>query len=58
MSCKIVTANRLRDGSVVFLGSNSGWSERIAGAEVATDAEEAEHLMAVAVRESRGPVVI
>ena len=35
---QVLTANRLSDGSPVFLGEDGGWSERIAAARVARDA--------------------
>jgi len=36
----IVTANRLRDGVVVFLTANGSWSEDISEARVAADKSE------------------
>ncbi len=45
MADKIVTANRLDDGLVVYL-NGSGWSERIDDARVAGDDAAAERLLA------------
>jgi hypothetical protein len=42
---KVITANRLGDGRVVFL-SRDGWSRLIEEAEVATGTEEAEIALA------------
>lgn len=36
---KAITANRLRDGTVVFLGANSGWVEQLAEAALFEGAE-------------------
>lgn len=38
-SLKAITANRLRDGTVVFLGANSVWVERLADAALFEGAE-------------------
>ncbi len=46
----IVTANRLRDGLVVFLGGDGAWSERIGDAAGAADEARAQALMAMAER--------
>ena len=45
MADKIVTANRLDDGLVVYL-NGAGWSERIDDAQVAGDDAAAERLLA------------
>ncbi len=50
MADKIVTANRLDDGLVVYL-NGSGWSERIDDARVARAEEDAAALLA----EAEGP---
>lgn len=55
-SSQIVTANRLRDGVVVFLTETSEWTSDIARAAVARDAEAGTRLLAigtVAAAESR-----
>ncbi len=48
MSQQAVTANRLRDGQVVYLAANNGWSDRLADAAVADDADAAKALLATA----------
>lgn len=40
-SLKAITANRLRDGVVVFLGSGSSWVESFADAALFADADAA-----------------
>ncbi|HEX2885929.1 DUF2849 domain-containing protein [Vineibacter terrae] len=53
---QIVTANRLRDGSVVFLTQTAEWTSDIRRAAVARDAESATRLLGigtVAAAESR-----
>ncbi|MCH8182296.1 MAG: DUF2849 domain-containing protein [Proteobacteria bacterium] len=47
---RIVTANRLRDGLVVFLSADGAWSERIGDAAAAADEAGAQELMAMAER--------
>jgi hypothetical protein len=42
----VVTANRLRDGAVVYRTRDGGWSTEIAAAAVTTSAEEARALLA------------
>lgn len=42
---EIVTANRLVDGTVVYLTADGGWSERFADAAVAADEAGAEALV-------------
>ena len=44
MTLKIVTANRLSDGLVVYL-NGAGWSERIENARIAGDAVAADGLL-------------
>ncbi|MBP2312490.1 DUF2849 domain-containing protein [Azospirillum soli] len=39
MALKAITANRLRDGTVVFLGANSTWVEQLADAALFEGAE-------------------
>ncbi|MDP6389669.1 MAG: DUF2849 domain-containing protein [Alphaproteobacteria bacterium] len=48
MSLQVVTANRLRDGIVVYLAADGGWRQRVADAALALDQGEAERLMALA----------
>lgn len=44
---QIVTANRLRDGRVVFLTASSQWSESVTESAVAADEDAATRLLAV-----------
>lgn len=44
----VVTANRLADGAVVWLGRGGRWTERLAEAEVATSAEAVHQLLDIA----------
>ncbi|MDX1484753.1 MAG: DUF2849 domain-containing protein [Alphaproteobacteria bacterium] len=46
MSAEVISANRLRDGLVVYLTAEGNWSESIADAEVAHGEEEAAALLA------------
>ena len=48
MTPRLVTANRLGDGLVVYLDRGGGWSERIADGRVASDDAEAAASMTVA----------
>lgn len=43
---KVLTANRLADGEVVWLGPDRSWRESIEGAEIARDAAGDERLEA------------
>ena len=55
---QIVTANRLDDGSVVFLDGAGGWSGNIEDSRRAESAEDAEALMALANQEVAGCLVV
>lgn len=47
MSAKVLTANRLSDGAVVYLAADGAWSERLEAARLAeTGADEATLLAA------------
>ncbi|PTW62427.1 uncharacterized protein DUF2849 [Breoghania corrubedonensis] len=48
--CKLVTANRLADGEVVWLGAHGAWVETIDGALVLEDAAAVEAAEAAAAR--------
>jgi len=48
MKARIVTANRLSDGAVVYLDAAGDWVDSIVEAGVAEDGETAEALLAVA----------
>ncbi|MEP9348289.1 DUF2849 domain-containing protein [Xanthobacter sp. KR7-225] len=52
----VVTANRLADGAVVWLGKGGRWTDRIAEAEVATTADAALHLLDLAHADERAAV--
>jgi hypothetical protein len=47
---QVITANRLHDGVVVYLGPDGGWVERIEEARIARDKEAAGTLLAEAER--------
>ena len=60
---QVATANRLRDGAVVFLRPDGDWGTELQGAEVAGDPEAAHRLTQIAdaaVRQSHvvGPYLI
>ncbi|MBV9836120.1 MAG: DUF2849 domain-containing protein [Alphaproteobacteria bacterium] len=59
---QIATANRLRDGSVVFLAADGTWSTSLADAEVSRTVADAERLVAIANRDAAtvivGPMLI
>lgn len=44
----VITANRLADGAVVWLGAGGRWSDTLSGAQVVTTSEEALRLLDVA----------
>ena len=48
MTAKIVTANRLGDGLVVYLDRASGWSEYVEAARVAGSEQESAEILALA----------
>lgn len=50
MALQIVTANRLRDGLVVFLAAEATWSEHIEDSLVAAEASQGEAMMEEAAR--------
>ena len=54
---QIATANRLRDGAVVFLAANGTWSTALAVAEIARTAADAERLVAIANRDAATQIV-
>jgi len=58
MTAKIVTANRLSDGAVVYLAPTGDWVEAIADAGIATDEETADALVAVASTQEQGLQVV
>jgi len=54
---QIATANRLRDGAVVFLTVDGAWSTSLAEARVARTAADADHLIATCDRDAATVVV-
>lgn len=57
-SPQAVTANRLADGAVVFLGSGGDWSARVADAAVAASGAEAAALLERAMKDVRATLVV
>ena len=60
---KIVTANRLSDGTVVYLAPGGKWTARISGSDVARDAAAVARLsrtaeLAVQMQRIVGPYVV
>ncbi len=58
MTSKVVTANRLGDGVVVYLAAGGVWSDRVEAARVARAEEEAAALLAFAEGPEQGVVVV
>jgi hypothetical protein len=58
MTAKIVTANRLTDGLVVYLDGAGGWSEWVGDARVATRTEEEAALLEFAERPTQAVLVV
>ena len=58
MSAQIVTANRLNDGLVIYLGPDESWVERIEAAEIANGKDEAAALLARAEAPAHGTRVV
>ncbi|MFQ6017563.1 MAG: DUF2849 domain-containing protein [Kiloniellaceae bacterium] len=58
MTAKVVTANRLIDGLVVYLDHDGGWSEWIGQSRVARSQEESAEILALAERPDQGVVVV
>ena len=54
---QIATANRLRDGAVVFLAADGSWSTSLVDAEVARTAADAERLVAISNRDAATVIV-
>ncbi|WP_448190825.1 DUF2849 domain-containing protein [Azospirillum sp. sgz301742] len=57
MALKAITANRLRDGAVVWLGPQNDWVERIEAAAAYEDARAAQALVIAQEDEARNIVV-
>jgi hypothetical protein len=47
MTLQIVTANRLADGRVVYLGEGERWIETLRGSRIAHSEDEAKSLLAI-----------
>ena len=58
MTLKIVTANRLREGDVVYLADDGDWSDWITDGGVAESPEEEARLLATAERAVEARLVI
>ncbi len=58
LAAQAATANRLRDGAVVYLAADGSWSTRFADSAVAEDAAGAERLAAVANQAALDRVVV
>ena len=58
MSRQIITANRLRDGAVVYLTPEGLWSESLDGARVAGSRDEVERLLAGAERAVADRIIV
>lgn len=50
MGVQIITANRLRDGTVVYLSRTLGWSERIGDSRLCDGTDDRDGMLAVAAR--------
>ena len=58
MSRKILTANRLIDGAVVYRGTDGHWSTRIEAAESAADETAAKALLATGEADTARRIVV
>ncbi len=58
MALQMMTANRIGDGTVVYLTKDGGWSEWITDGEVSRSDEERDTLMAVARATAEVPEVV
>jgi hypothetical protein len=58
MTAQVATANRLRDGLVVFLAADGAWSTALASARVAHTPDEAGSLLAAAERSAAEQEVV
>ncbi len=58
MSGKIVTANRLGDGLVVYLDTAGGWSEYVEAARVAQSEEQSAEILALAEVPAQATLVV
>ncbi len=58
VALQMMTANRIGDGTVVYLTKDGGWSEWITDGEVSRSDEERDTLMAVAQAPAEIPEVV
>ncbi len=58
MSLKIMTANRLRDGEVVYLTARGTWSEWLHEADVASDPDQEERFVTLAEGHVRDLLIV
>jgi len=58
MALQMITANRLADGAVVFLGEGGQWVEQFAGAVIAADEAQATALQHAAEASVAGAEVV
>jgi Protein of unknown function (DUF2849) len=52
----VITANRAVDGAVVYRGADGGWTTKLDGAAIATNAIGAKELLTAAVADDLGAV--
>jgi len=57
MSHRMVTANRLHDGAVVYLGADKDWTRNVESGLVA-DSNDTEQLLAVAEQAAQDQIVV
>ena len=55
---QVITANRLRDGAVVFVGPSRAWVDRLAEAEVFTAVEASTAALQVAQKDEAANLVL
>ncbi len=58
VALQVVTANRIGDGTVVYLTKGGGWSEWVTDGQVSRSDEERDTLMAVAQATAEIPEVV
>ncbi len=58
MMAQVITANRLRDGLVVYLTGTGSWSQRVGDSVVVRSEDEAERNMAIAAKSVTGRHVV
>ena len=55
---QVITASRLRDGAVVFMGPQNGWVDEIGGAAVFDTADEVAAGLAASKKDEDGNLVL